>query len=142
MHTKILKSLNTKHKVMMNRLMLGEKATDIAKDMGMSDSTFSIIKNSPLFKAELDRMERVARFNIINTANKVSEIINAAAPMAARKVVDLVDSEDDRVALSASEKVIDYSDFGHQQAVAQNQPIVISQQQMVLIEEGMLDAQD
>ena len=139
MHAKQLKSINSKHRIMMNRLMLGDKATDIAKDLHMSDSTFSVIRNSPLFKAELDRMQRVARYNIINTANEVSEIINVAAPLAARKVVELVDHENENVALRAAEKVIDYSDFGIRREEAVAKPIVITQQQMVLIEEGMQD---
>lgn len=139
MHNAQLKSLNSKHKVMMARLMAGEKATDIAKDLHMSDSTFSIIRNSPLFKAELDRLTRVARYNIIRTSQEVSEIINAAAPDAARRMVDLVDHENENIALRASEKLIDYSDFGQQRAVEANKPIVITQQQMVLIEEGLVE---
>lgn len=134
-----IKSINSKHRLMMLRLMQGEKATDIAKDMGMSDSTFSVIRNSPLFKAELERQERAARYQLIATSNEVAEIINAKAPEAARRLGDLVGSEDERIALNASEKVINYSDFGRAAAEAANKPIVISQQQMVLIEEGMTE---
>ena len=123
----------------MHRLVLGEKATDIAKDMQMSDSAFSIIRNSPLFKAELERLTRQQTWNTIKTAEKVSDIVNAAAPIAARKMVDLMDSENENVVIKAAEKVIDYSDFGVDRDAERNKPITITQQQMVLIQEGMED---
>ena len=134
-----LKNLNQRHKLMMHRLMAGEKATDIAQDMHMSDRTFSIIRNSPLFKAEMDRLTRVARYTLIKTSQEVAEIINSAAPQAARRMVDFIDHENEHIAMKASEKVIDYSDFGAAKAAEANKPIFITQQQMVLIEEGMVE---
>ena len=134
---KQLKSLNSKHRIMMHKLMLGERATDIAKELSMSDSTFSIIRNSPLFQAELDRLTRVSRYTLIKTSQDVAEIINAAAPDAARKIVELTECESENVALRASERILEYSDFGKEANINKNQPIVITNQQMVLIEEGM-----
>ncbi len=95
--------------------------------------------NAPLFKAEVDRIKCVMKSHLIETAENVAEIFDVAAPNAARKMVNLGDDEDPRIALSASEKVIGYSQFGRNIKQSEMKPINITQQQLILIDEGTKD---
>ena len=133
-----LKSLNTRHRLMMLKLLEGKTQHQIAQEVGMSDHTISQIVTSPLFKAELDRLTQNARSKLVRTGEEVADIINAQAPHAARRLCELIDEEDPNVRMRAAKEVIEYSDFGVNRADKLNKPpMIVSQQQLVLIEEGL-----
>jgi len=50
-----IKKILPRHREIMRRLILGMSQSDIARDMGMSQTHINIICNSPLFKLELGR---------------------------------------------------------------------------------------
>jgi len=49
-----------RHREIMRRLISGHRPSDIAKDLGMTNTRMSIIMNSPAFKSELARLSRRA----------------------------------------------------------------------------------
>ena len=120
----------------MNRLLSGQTQRQIAKDMSLSETWVSLVVNDPLFKEEYQKLVDMVRAKVIDTSAEVQEIINAAAPKAAKKMVELTEDHDPKVRLKASKDVVDYSDFGKKRSAEINKPIVLTQQQMILIEEG------
>ncbi len=50
-----IKKILPRHREIMRRLILGMSQTDIARDLGMSQTHINIICNSPLFKLELGK---------------------------------------------------------------------------------------
>ena len=134
---KHIKKINPKHHIIINRLLSGQTQRQIAKDMSLSETWISLVVNDPLFKEEYQKLVNDVRAKVIDTSVEVQEIINAAAPKAAKKMVELTENNDPKVRLKASKDVVDYSDFGKDRLKESNKPIVITQQQLILIEEGM-----
>lgn len=121
----------------MYHLLAGQTQRQIAQDLRLSETWVSIVVNDPLFKQEYQKLLDEVRAKVIDTSAEVQEIINAAAPKAAKKLTELVGSDDPKIKLKASEAAIDYSDFARERNIEANKPLIITQQQMILIEEGM-----
>jgi len=121
----------------MYHLLAGQTQRQIAQDLRLSETWVSIVVNDPLFKQEYQKLLDEVRAKVIDTSAEVKEIINAAAPEAAKRLTELVDSDDPKIKLKASEAVIDYSDFGRERNVEAHKPLILTQQQMILIEEGL-----
>lgn len=51
-----VRSLTPRHREMMIRIINGQRGRQIAEDMGITEGRFSIIRNSPLFRIELQKM--------------------------------------------------------------------------------------
>lgn len=135
--SKEIKKLSHKHHLIAYRLLLGEPQKDIAKDIGISEEHVSRVTNSPVFQEEFKKLSDELRARVINHSAEVREIFNAASPNAARKLAKLVDeAPDPKDQIRAADKVVKYSDFGEERDKA-DRPIVITQQQMVIIEEGL-----
>ena len=134
---KVLSKINPKRRLIMYRLLAGHTQRQIAKDMGLSETWISLVKNSEIFKEEYQKLADMVRAKVVDTSSEVQKIINCAAPKAAKKIVELIDSDEPKIQLKASEKVVDYSDFGRELNKEANKPIVLTQQQMILIEEAI-----
>ena len=132
-----IRKVSPKHRLIMYRLLSGQSQRQIAKDMSLSETWVSLVVNDPLFKEEYHKLVDMVRAKVIDTSKRVQEIINAAAPEAARKIVELMDELDPSIRLKAAKEVVDKSDFGKERDVESSKPIVITQQQMILIEEGI-----
>ena len=132
-----IKKINPKHHIIINRLLSGQTQRQIAKDMSLSETWVSLVVNDPRFKDEYQKLVDEVRAKVIDTSAEVQEIINAAAPKAAQKIVTLMDEFDPSIRLKVAKEVVDKSDFGKDRLKESNKPIVITQQQMILIEEGM-----
>ena len=123
----------------MYQLLAGTKQKDIAEEFGLSQSQLSITINSPMFKQELEDLEREIKTKYTDTTADVREVFNINAPKAAKKMVDHIDSADESISLRATINVVENSDFGREKDKEIGKPIIISSQQMVLIEEAMVD---
>lgn len=134
---KSIAKINTKHRLIMYRLLAGQTQKQIANDLGLSETWVSLVKSSDIFKEEYQRLVDMVRAKVIDTSSEVQEIINCAAPTAAKKIVELMESSDSKIQLKASEKVVDYSDFGRDLNKEANKPIILTQQQMMLIDEAI-----
>jgi hypothetical protein len=98
--------LNTVHRQLMYRILCGQKPHLAAKDLGLSPGGVGVIVRSPLFKAELRRMELQMEEKIVN----VNERFRNAGPSAFNTIVGLMKtSENERVKLDAAKEVINYT---------------------------------
>ena len=134
---KCISKINPKHRLIMYRLLAGQTQKQIANDLGLSETWVSLVKNSKIFKEEYQKLVDEVRSKVVDSSAEVQEIINCAAPTAAKKIVELIDSDEPKIQLKASEKVVDYSDFGRGLNKEANRPIVLTQQQMILIDEAI-----
>jgi len=132
-----IRKINHKHRLIMYRLLTGHTQRQIAQAMGLTETWVSLVVNDPLFKEEYQKLLDEVRAKVIDTSAEVQETINAAALKAAKRLTELVDSDDPKIKLKASEAVIDYSDFGRERNVEAHKPLILTQQQMILIEEGL-----
>ena len=123
----------------MFRLLAGQTQRQIAKDLSLSETWVSLVVNDPLFQKEYQKLIDDIRSKVIDTSAEVQEIINTAAPKAARKIVELTDNGDSRIKLKACESVIDHSDFGKEREMEINRPLILTKQQWMLIEEGLAE---
>ena len=83
-------SLWDDHKEMARRLVMGEKAVDIAEDMGYSPVTVSIARNSKVFQDHMAVLEAQRDCEAIDVAKRIQEL----APIALEKLVKVMDDED------------------------------------------------
>lgn len=134
---KCISKINPKHRIIMYRLLAGQTQKQIANDLGLTETWVSLVKNSKIFQEEYQKLVEMVRAKVVDTSSEVQEIINCAAPKAAKMIVALIDSDDSKIQLKASEKVVDYSDFGRELDREINKPIVLTQQQMILIDEAI-----
>ena len=67
-----LQLIRPRHREIMRRLVVGQSQKEIAEEMGLSLGRLSIIINSPLFKAELMKMEKDVRAKAVETIGDVS----------------------------------------------------------------------
>ncbi len=132
-----MKTLKARHHIIMARLLTGQTQRQIANALHMNEGRLSLIVNAPLFKAELDRMQMQHRSKIMETSKNVAEIFDIAAPEAAKELVELVRYDDPNIRMKAAEKVVANSTFGLEREKEAQKPIQITQQQMVLIDEGL-----
>lgn len=106
-----LQRLRSRHIVIMDMLIAGSKQSEIAKQLGMTQAGISNVVNSPLFKARL--AERRAELNkeltqdYVSTVNQAKGLIEEAALKAAKRQADAVESENENVALRASQQILD-----------------------------------
>ena len=77
-----LQHLRPVHREIMRRLVCGEKSVRIADDLRMSQSRLSIILNSPLFMAELGKLERDVTENVVDNLSEVDSRLRVLAPNA------------------------------------------------------------
>lgn len=97
------------HREIARRLVLGQKQSDVCRDLGMSVSRMSIIANSPLFKLELKRLETMRD----NGVGEVTQQLRELAPVALETVERIMYSaKSDRLRLDAAETILDRGGFG------------------------------
>jgi hypothetical protein len=83
------------HKEIARRLLMGEKAVDIADDMGYSPVTVSITRNSQIFKDHMAVLEAQRDADSVDVARRIQEL----APVALQKLRTIMDDEDTSKAL-------------------------------------------
>lgn len=97
------------HREIARRLVLGQKQSEISRDLGMSVSRMSIIINSPLFKLELKRLETMRD----NGVGEVTQQLRELSPVALETVERIMYSaRSDRLRLDAAETILDRGGFG------------------------------
>jgi len=97
------------HREIARRLVLGQKQSDICRDLGMSVSRMSIIINSPLFKLELKRLETMRD----NGVGEVTQQLKELSPVALETVERIMyGAKSDRLKLDAAETILDRAGYG------------------------------
>jgi transcriptional regulator len=81
-------------------LVKGVTITDIAEKLNISRSTIYVWKEIPEFKAELDKLEQ-------EYLNAASNSLKYAAPVAAKKLIKLLNGKYEKTQLSAAIDLLD-----------------------------------
>ena len=61
------KHINTKHRAMMRHFIAGKTNREVAELFGMTEARVSLIKNSPLFREEMAKMEKEVKDEYVQT---------------------------------------------------------------------------
>lgn len=85
-----IKKINSRHRDIMRRLILGERQCDIAREIGMTESRVSVVVNSPLFRKELAMMQAQLDERIIAEKTDVETTLKIAAPDAVEVLKELM----------------------------------------------------
>jgi len=73
-----LRMIQPQHREMLRRLSVGEKAINIAKDMGFSPVSVSIAKNSECAKEVMKQMEEKRDEHVLAAKNRMAELSDKA----------------------------------------------------------------
>ena len=132
-----IKSLSPKHQMILYRRFFGETHKAIASSMNLTEKHVCRIVNSPVFKEEMQKLSNEFRARVIDSSAEVREVLNLAAPQAAKKVVQIMESAPEvRDQRRAAKDVVELSDYG-QNREGNKQPLVLTQQQLIQIDAGL-----
>ena len=105
--------------------------------MNLTEKHVCKIVNSPVFKEEMKKLSDGFRARVLDNSCKVREIFNLAAPNAAKKLVKIMDEAPEvRDQRRAAKDIDEFSNSGADRD-ERKQPMIISQQQAVLIDKGL-----
>lgn len=121
------------HREIARRLVLGQRASDIARDIGMTASRLSIIINSPLFKIELQRLEDVRDEGVGNIGKTLKELSPVALEVIERTMYQ---ARSEKLKFEAAQDVLNRAGYG-----AINKSIVNVQQDTSISYNNMTDAE-
>ena len=97
------------HREIARRLVLGQKPTKIREEVGMSDSRFSIIVNSPLFKIEIRRLEGLRDEGVADVTKTLVELSPIALEVVERTMYT---AKSETLRASMAESILDRAGFG------------------------------
>ena len=102
-----VKKLNSKHRQIMRALLAGCTRQFITTQIGISDSQYERIIRSPIFIAEKEQMQyeirkEAVRIIAAKEADPVSQVLKEGELPAARKLVGLVESKDEKVSQTSA----------------------------------------
>lgn len=134
--TKGPRNLNTRHLKMVDMKLRGVAVAEIASNLGMSVAQVSIICNSASFQHELStRQQKVevitndkiaeAKADAVLAMDEVQSSIKRGTIEAVKRVVGLISSEDDSLALKASTEILDRGGYPRVQR-NDNRSVVVS----------------
>lgn len=107
----MLAELRTQHRQLARLKHEGYKAPEIASQMDMPLSTVRNILADPLFKSHVASLDDASDEKVIDARKVLAD----GAVMAAQKVVELVNSYDEKLGLSAARDVLDRTGYSPKQ---------------------------
>jgi pyruvate formate-lyase activating enzyme-like uncharacterized protein len=93
-----IRKMLPRYRDLMRRLVCGQSRRQIEREMNMSSGNYTVIIGSPLFKAELAKMEEELNKQVLDklSTSKVEDVVDRklkeASPHAADKDIELMDS--------------------------------------------------
>lgn len=137
-HEHYPKRLSTRHLEMIKHRLVGMSNVDIAKSLGITPKTVSLIVNSPLFQGELARrrqqLEQREDSIIVGGVVKAREILDKASAKAAQSTVDDLDAEKPELRRSAAKDILDRT-IGSKAEGRKGVGVVIDAQALDLVKE-------
>ena len=111
-----------RHRALMRRLVGGMTLTDACVDIGFSISRASLIVNSPLFQAEMKRMEaEVAREFAEAEAQRPTDptrlLLSESSETAARTLKGALDDQNALVRVSAAKDILDRTGYAKEDKI-------------------------
>ena len=97
-----IKKLNSKHRQIMRAILAGRTRKFITENVGISESQYERIIRSTIFIEEKGRMQNeiqqeAIRIIAAKEADPVSQVLKAGELPAAKKLVGLVESKDEKI---------------------------------------------
>lgn len=115
--------VSTRHRALMRRLLAGMTPGEAARELGYSLTRVSLIIRSPLFRAEMENMQREINEKFTDREGKeihqdvVRERLKRASEKAARTLEGALDDDSGRVRLSAAKEILDRTGYAKKEQV-------------------------
>ena len=112
MIVKEIKKLNSRHRQVMRAILAGRTRQFIVDQTGISESQYERIIRSTIFIEEKDRMQDDIRQEAIRIiaakeADPVSQVLKEGELPAAKKMVGLLDSKDEKISQTSAMELLD-----------------------------------
>lgn len=108
-----------RHRALMRKLVSGMTLSQACEDIGFTVSRASIIVNSPLFQAEMERMEKDLASAFVeaeaergsNSVDSTRILLGETAEIAARTLKGALDDENATVRVTAAKDILDRTGY-------------------------------
>ena len=112
MEVKEIKKLNSRHRQIMRAILAGRTRKFITDTTGVSESQYERIIRSAIFIDEKEKMQyeirqEAVRIIAAKEADPVSQVLKEGELPAARKLVGLVDSKDEKISQTSAIELLD-----------------------------------
>ena len=112
MEVKEIKKLNSRHRQIMRAILAGRTRKFICDETGVSESQYERIIRSAIFINEKDSMQYEIRQEAIKIiaakeADPVSQVLKEGALPAAKKMVGLLESKDEKISQTSAMELLD-----------------------------------
>lgn len=139
-----IKKLLPRHMQVMDLVIAGHKQTEIAERLKLSQQAVSAIVNSEVFQDHLPErrveLQQATDAEPTDECEEAARVLQRAALPAANKLVELLDSEDERVQLAAAIAILDRAGYGkttRATCTVESRIVVIDAEQARLIQETL-----
>lgn len=107
-----IKKLNSRHRQVMRAMLAGRTRKFITEQTGISESQYERIIRSSIFKSEIKKMQDEIRKEAVRViaakeADPVSQVLKEGALPAAKKLVGLVDSKDEKISQTSAIELLE-----------------------------------
>ncbi len=127
-HTKNLfpKTISSRHRAVMRLEIAGHTNNDIAADLGFNVQRLSVIMNSPLYKAERDKMASDIKKVFVEaegkklTTDPTAVLLSEGTEIAAKTLVKALDDIAGNVRVSAAKDILDRGGYVKEEKVRAN----------------------
>jgi len=112
MQVKEIKKLNSRHRQVMRAILAGRTRQFIVDQTGISESQYERIIRSAIFIDEKDKMQyeirqEAVRLIAAKEADPVSQVLKEGALPAAKKMIGLLDSKDEKISMTSAMELLD-----------------------------------
>lgn len=114
--------INQRHRALMRRLVAGMTLTDACNDIGFSISRASLVVNSPLFQAEMKKMEGEVAKNFAEAeasrpTDSTRMVLSEASEDAAKTLKHAMNDENPLVRVSAAKDILDRTGYAKEDKI-------------------------
>ena len=111
MEVREVQKLNSRHRQVMRAILAGRTRQFIVNETGISESQYERVIRSAIFIQEKEKMQyeirkEAVRLIAAKEADPISQVLKEGALPAARKMVGLVDSKDEKISLTSAMELL------------------------------------
>jgi len=111
MKVREVQKLNSRHRQVMRAILAGRTRKFIVNETGISESQYERIIRSVIFIEEKEKMQyeirkEAVRLIAAKEADPVSQVLKEGSLPAARKMVGLIDSKDEKISLTSAMELL------------------------------------
>ena len=107
-----IKKLNSRHRQVMRAMLAGRTRKYICAELGISESQYDRVINSPIFTQEKAKMQdeirrEAVRIIAAKELDPVSQVLKEGALPAAKKMVGLLESKDEKICQTSAMELLE-----------------------------------